>query len=579
MELSAYTRSIKDILSLKRRYVIPRFQREYSWGEDELTVLWTDILSNLIVNDYEKKLVESEYFIGSVVLVGDDSKDSDFYVVDGQQRLTTITIFFAALVETFNQLGQDSLAKGAQNYIETVNDDNEPFLILLNENPKPFLQFRIQQSKKDVKQVPRTDEEKALLFAYDFFIEKLEEQNLLKDLNRRFKLGLKDQDYIDVLKAIRNQVLAFITIYITVKDEDDAYLIFETLNAKGKDLEAIDLIKNQIFKKIKTTAAGDFPKESWTETRNLLVSREDKINMSQFYRHFWLAKYSFVRDAGLYDDFKKRVIPDEENYKVFLEELKDAAKNYIRIASPSTTDWKQMEDKYIFEVFSALKIFGVTQPRPLLLVLLDLKEHKKIKQSDLKRVIIAIEKFHFIYTAIVSSRASNIESKYSTFARQLNNAKNKNEVTTIISEIVNYFKSNIPAYNEFQSGFLKLYYTKTYTTDKKIIQYILKKFEDDFYSTEELTTNIISIEHIMNESDGIDEVGLIGNLLPLDKKLNSSIGDMAFEKKLVEYNKSNLKSVKAFVSVNTGKSKWTIADIESRGKELAKLAYNHIWKI
>lgn len=441
--------------------MIPRFQREYSWGEDELTVLWTDILSNLIVNDHQK-LVESEYFIGSVVLVGDDSKDSDFYVVDGQQRLTTITIFFAALVETFNELGQDSLAKGAQNYIETVNDDNEPFLILLNENPKPFLQFRIQQSKKDVKQVPRTDEEKALLFAYDFFIEKIEQQNLLKDINRKFKLGLKDQDYIDVLKAIRNQVLAFITIYITVKDEDDAYLIFETLNAKGKDLEAIDLIKNQIFKKIKTTAAGDFPKESWTETRNLLVSREDKINMSQFYRHFWLAKYSFVRDAGLYDDFKKRVIPDEENYKLFLEELKDAAKNYIRIANPSPSDWKQMEDKYICEVFSALKIFGVTQPRPLLLVLLDLKEHKKIKQNDLKRVIIAIEKFHFIYTAIVSSRASNIESKYSTFARQLNNAKNKKEVTTIISEIVNYFKSNIPAYNEFQSGFLKLYYTERF---------------------------------------------------------------------------------------------------------------------
>jgi len=122
-------------------------------------------------------------------------------------------------------------------------------------------------------------------------------------------------------------------------------------------------------------------------------------------------------------------------------------------------------------------------------------------------------------------------------------------------------------------------HTKTYTTDKKIIQYILKKFEEDFYSTEELTTNIISIEHIMNESDGIDEVGLIGNLLPLDKKLNSSIGNMAFDKKLIEYNKSNLKSVKAFVSANTGKSKWTAANIETRGKELAKLAYNHIWKI
>jgi hypothetical protein len=482
-------------------------------------------------------------------------------------------------VETFSKLGQKSLAKGAQNYIESVNDDNEPFLILLNENPKPFLQFRIQQSEKDERQVPRTDEEKALLYAYNFFVEKIEKQNLLKEVNRRFKLGMKEEDYIDLLKTVRNQVLAFITIYITVKDEDDAYLIFETLNAKGKDLEAIDLIKNQIFKKIKTTASGDFPKESWTDTRNQLVSREDKINMSQFYRHFWLSKYSFVRDAGLYDDFKRRIKSEEAEYKKFLNELNDAAKNYIKIASPQPSDWKQLEDKFVGEAFIALKIFGVTQPRPLLLTLLDLRDKKKIKYSDFKRIIIAIEKFHFLYTAIVSSRASNIESKYSTFARQLNNAKNKNEVTNIISDIIKYFKSNIPELNEFEISFLKLYYTKTHTTDKKIIQYILKKLEEALYETEELTINIISLEHIMSESVGTDEIGYIGNLLPLDKNLNSSIGDMSFEKKLKEYSKSNLRLVSSFIEENSNKTSWSLTDIEVRGKALASISYNRVWKL
>jgi uncharacterized protein with ParB-like and HNH nuclease domain len=578
LELSAYTRTVKDILSLKRTYVIPRFQREYSWGEDELTVLWNDIISNLKLKD-SGDLIDSEYFIGSLVLVGEDSKDSEFLVVDGQQRLTTITIFFAALVETFKEIGNQSLALGSQNYIESKNDDNEQFLILVNENPKPFFQFRIQQLEKDPRYKPGTDEEKAMMYAYNFFREKLVESSLLKEINKKYKLQLGNQDYTNMLKILRNQVSSFKTIYITVKEEDDAYLIFETLNAKGKDLESIDLIKNQIFKKIRNTASGDFPKESWSETRRLLIRREDKISMSQFYRHYWLSKYSFTRDAGLYDDFKKKIKYDEKEYKKFLDEMNEAAKGYVKIASPQANDWKQVEDKFIFDAITGLKIFDVTQPRPLLLALLEKREKNSIKFADLKRVIVAMEKFHFIFTAIVSSRASNIESKYSTFARQIRGAKNKPDITKVITEIINYYKSNLPDYNTFEAKFLKLYYTKTHTTDKKLIQYILRNLEHSFHQTEELVTNTISIEHIMSESEGNENIGYIGNLLPLDKNLNSNIGNVSFSKKIELYKQSNLSFVKAFIEANSEKSEWGIKDIQNRGKEMAKLAYNKVWNL
>lgn len=576
MELSAYTRTIKDILSLKREYIIPRFQREYSWGEDELTVLWNDIISNLRIEN--GMLVAAEYFIGSLVLVGDDSKDSKFLVVDGQQRLTTITIFFAALAETFKELGMQSLAIGAQNYIESVNDDNESFLILVNENPKPFLQFRIQQAKKDTRYTPHTDEEKSLFFAYNFFKGKFDDSNLKKEIKRKFKLELTNNEYVNLLKTLRNQVSSFKTIYITVKEEDDAYLIFETLNAKGMDLESIDLIKNLIFKKIRTTATGDFPKESWTETRGLLIRRENKISMSQFYRHYWLSKYSFTRDAGLYDEFKKRIKIDEEEYKKFLDMLNDAATDYIKIASPLETDWKQLEEKFIHKALMALRIFEVSQPRPLLLALLELRKKNKIKFADLKRVIVAMEKFHFIFTAIVSSRASNIESKYSTFARQIRNAKNKIEVTKIITEIINYFKNNLPGYDAFEANFLKLYYTKTHTTDKKLIQYIFRCIEQEFQETEELVPNNISIEHIMSESEENEMLGYIGNLLPLDKKLNSDIGDIEFISKIEYYKKSNLSTVAIFIEDYGEQENWTVKEIQQRGKDLAKLSYDKVWK-
>ncbi|NOU63193.1 DUF262 domain-containing protein [Paenibacillus sp. LMG 31461] len=574
MELYAYPRTLRDILGLNRRYIIPRFQREYSWGEDELTALWNDILSNL--KNESKNLIESEYFIGSIVLVGDDTADTKFLIVDGQQRLTTITIFFSALSEIFKDIGNFALMKSSHKYVESENDDGEKFLKLENESPKPFFQFRIQQLDKDDSFSPKSDEENALMYAYNFFKEKLQMANLIKEIKRKYKIG--EIDYVELLKTLRNQVLSFKTIYITVKDEDDAYLIFETLNAKGKDLESIDLIKNLIFKKIRTSAAGDFAKESWRSIRNILFSKENKVSMSQFYRHYWLSKYSFTRDAGLYEDFKKRV-PDS-SYKDFLIELNEAAKVYVQLSNPQVTDWKQVEDRVVFETIFALRTFEVSQPRPLLMALLEKRSQKNgIKFDDFKRVIIAMEKFHFIFTAIASSRASNIESRYSTFARQLRSAVNKQQAKVVIDEIIKYYKDNLPSYDIFEDKFISLYYSKKVTSNKRIIQYILKNIEKYYLETEELTTDIISIEHIMSESTEDENIGRIGNLLPLDKSLNSLIGDVEFSKKVELYKKSKLVTVNNFIKEHHLAEAWEPDDILKRSKDLATLAYNHVWKI
>ncbi|BFH61892.1 DUF262 domain-containing protein [Paenibacillus azoreducens] len=576
MELYAYPRTLRDILGLNRRYIIPRFQREYSWGEDELMTLWDDILSNLKIDG--KNLSESEYFIGSIVLVGDDTADTKFLIVDGQQRITTITIFFSALTEIFKEIGNYSLMKNSHKYVEAENDDGETFLKLENENPKPFFQFRIQQMDKNENFSPKSDEENGLMFAYNFFKEKMLKDNLIKEIKRKYKLGTID--YIDLLKTLRNQVLSFKTIYITVKDEDDAYLIFETLNAKGKDLESIDLIKNLIFKKIRTTAAGDLAKESWRSTRNILFSKENKISMSQFYRHYWLSKYSFTRDAGLYEDFKKRVPDTESSYENFLKELNDAANVYVQLTNPQITDWKQVEEKFVFDTIVALRTFDVSQPRPLLMALLDIRnKSKNIKFEDFRKVIVAMEKFHFIFTAIASSRASNIESKYSTFARQIRSCDNKTQTNKVIDEIINYYKDNLPSYDIFEDKFTSLYYSKKVTSNKRIIQYILRKTENYYLDTEELTTDIISIEHIMSESTEDENIGKIGNLLPLDKKLNSSIGDLEFRNKVEQYKKSKLITVKNFIMEHQRSATWGPDEISQRSKELATLAYNYVWKI
>lgn len=142
MELHAYTRTISDVFSQKRKYVVPRFQRPYSWVKDQVRELVDDILNNIEVED--GKYINQEYFIGSMVLIGDD-KDLSMQIVDGQQRLTTLTILLSALCQKFIDVGHEPLADSIyKNYISGVDDNAQPYFKLENENPKPFFQNEIQ---------------------------------------------------------------------------------------------------------------------------------------------------------------------------------------------------------------------------------------------------------------------------------------------------------------------------------------------------------------------------------------------------------------------------------------------------
>ena len=145
MDLHAYTKTVYDLFSINKKYVVPRFQREYSWGEDEVNELWKDLVSNILTKD--DKLANQEYFIGSLVLVGED-KSTELKIVDGQQRLTTITMLLSALVDSFMEIKREDLAKGLYAFIEGRDVSNKQFFKLENENPKPFLQNSIQNFQK-----------------------------------------------------------------------------------------------------------------------------------------------------------------------------------------------------------------------------------------------------------------------------------------------------------------------------------------------------------------------------------------------------------------------------------------------
>jgi uncharacterized protein with ParB-like and HNH nuclease domain len=579
MELHAVPKTIKDIFASDKKYIVPRFQREYSWTIDELTELWKDILINLSYKD-EAGFSVSEYFIGSLVLIGGHTS-TKYEIVDGQQRLTSITILLSALVQTYYEINEERLAKGCYTYVEGNDSDYTEFFRLENERSSEYIKRAIQHKDK-AKIQPNSSEEKSLAFAYDFFRKKLKEKYLINEINQFLGLSLENNHEVHkkYLNAIREQVLQLKTIYITVSEKDEAYNIFETLNAKGLDLSIVDLIKNQIFKVLKDQHPTDYAKDQWSRLSLNLNERRHQTDLNTFFRHFWISKYEHITESKIYKSFTKQIArEDKVIMKNFLDQLVEESKSYKIISSPQVDDWRHQEEKSLFESLYALSLFRVISPRPLLLALLKNRSEGKVSLTYLKKSLTAIEHFHFTFTTICSSSASGLENKYSSFARKLRLAKNREKSHEIIDELIEYLQKKKPNIDKFITSFdSKLRYSDEYTKEKKIIQYLFKKVERYYRATHELDVLNISIEHILPQISRESISHSVGNLLPLSQELNSECGDKALEDKIPYYERSNFKTVEKFLERYRGCTNWDEDKIIERTKDLADLAYHDIFK-
>lgn len=582
MKMQAYTKTIQDILSVNKEYVIPRFQREYSWRNNQLEELWDDVVDNVVVT--EAGLSTSEYFIGSLVMVGDD-KDSKLEIVDGQQRLTTITILLSALVEAFKAIGEDSLARGVYSYIAARNLKDEPYFRLVTETSEPFFQSAIQYMDKEIRQ-PNNQEETNLLDAYKFFVKKLQMRHLIEHLNEEKELRLavdNKHQYIMCLSAIRDQILALETVYITVGSRSEAYTIFETLNAKGMDLSTMDLIKNKIFQCLPREHPADIAKEKWEIIKGNLRERSSNANLSTFFRHFWISKYEKTTDSRIYRSFNKKIEQTPERMRGLLEELELESNNYKLLIKPAETDWPEQSQKEIYSSLKTLNIFKISAANSLLLALIaGYKAHPQtVNLRQLKKSINAIEKFHFIFSAVCSSRASGLEVTYSRLARALRESGNPAESTPIIDELISYLKEDrLPSKSVFIDKWHQLEYTNENDKHKKLIQYIFSKWEKHLQGTDELSVLNITLEHISSQSTHNEQsVGMIGNLLPLSGDINSRVGNGDYNNKILAYKRSALETVKQFVVDFESEDDWTHELIINRTRDMAVIAYDEIWSI
>ena len=570
-------KNIRSLLKSGCQFVIPRFQREYSWDKKNYQEFFEDMMNNLVASN--GTISDDQYFLGTMLFVGNfaEKPDKPIEVVDGQQRLTTITILFSVLSDRFRELGEDTLSKQLFNYIMTTDDNGEEVRVLQSKSSYPYFVYYIQDREKQIKTEPSTEEENCIQETYEFFLQQTSENSLKKLLKKRMGDDIVNSiSYVDILKALRDQVLDCTFISIAAGDKDQANRIFAILNAKGKRLAYIDLIKNKIFEELKDGVNGTFAEECWNDIKTTLNSGSETVGMATFFRHYWISKYKRCNASVLYDSFNKTIVKNETLYRNFLEDLLLNAKNYMKIINPRREDYNNRKEYFwLVQSLSTMnKTFNVVQTRIALLALYDIKERNLVSTDQFKKAILTIENFHFAFTAVCSMRTNNLETIYSRFAIALRKCTNKSDTSRVIDEkLIIPLNKLYPSYDVFVVKFKELFFTKKDEPTNVKCKYAIYKL-NCFLSGKDVFEDDGSIEHILSETSG-DHALNIGNLILLEGKINGDAGQKSYVEKIPYYQKSQYAWVKKFIKANKD---WDESMFEGRAERLAAVYYKEILK-
>ncbi len=564
MKIESQDKRIDELLK-GNTFLIPRFQRAYSWEADHISDFWGDVLDNL----------NETYFIGSMVVYEDGR--SQLAVVDGQQRLTTITILLCAIRDGYRQISEQNLANGLQSYIEQKDRENRTIYVLQTETSFPYLQEEILKDSPAEVSTDIGREEEAIQRAYEMFVSYISDELESFLSNKEQSREDNQTDAATWLSQLRDTVFDLNVILVTLDNEDDAYLIFETLNTRGKDLALSDLLRNHFSKYLKPSSDVDHSKIKWGEVLDTISSSSIKLDPDTFIVHSWQSRYDFVTKAKAFQKIKQLVT--KKNAKSHLDRFLSDSGQWRSIFD-TDYQWEKNEKK-VARSLEALRIFKVVQPSPGLLSVVRAYRDGIIKLRQLIKVVELIETFHFSFNAITSSRSSGgISGMYASFGQRVFNSKDSNEVSVLLRELETKLRERVAPEAEFDAGFEQVIYTNQHSAQRALVRYILKKIAKHEGAHSIGDSEDLTIEHLLPQqkikagaSDNL--IGQIGNLLLIDQETNLELATKSFKSKKKILLEKGYKLPQIFMDANELSEDL----IKANTRRLSALARDEIWKI
>lgn len=542
-EITSLMKDIKGILDNKNQFVIPDFQRSFVWTEKEVETLFSDFKED--TDNYTDRLdTLPGYLLGNIVLISNENNPTRFDVIDGQQRLTTLTLIFCALNNLFKDIAEETrrnLGANADMWMGHTFSFKEYFRIL--DNNLQFVDYKILHTQD--------------LEFKETYKSIIKQGALVSDEDNTSANNL-EAVYESILQHLRSiydnepQKLLYFLQYLTTKVKliettapsiERAFQLFEILNNRGQSLEPLDLLKNYLLKNL-TSAPGitqnqikDFS-DSWSQfLKNLKDTGKSKvIETSTFIKHFIIGTKAInVKKKDLFEHFKDNELVANDILQLS-SDINSISKVYASInKDPLSNDFLSNDDG----MYTLFTLFNTVQIHPLLMPFYNAPRVDKVRLVDAAVRYVAAVIFSYTQTNAIEAELPEIIEKIlheSDLARRLEVAVTELELRT--KPYVDLIRALLP---------VKDFGSKNKKKAPKAFQ-ILKFIELYLNQKDSIkTSKKIELEHIMpqaadNEDYSFDDedtrkeyLNHLGNLTLLDKSLNASVKNGNFADKLDHY--------------------------------------------
>lgn len=545
--------NLAGVLEGKKQYQVPLYQRVYSWRKAQLDQLWTDIAELAAARRDDPS---ATHFIGSLVL--SQSPDysvvgvSKLLVVDGQQRLTTLTILLAALRDHLIESGDPERAQGIQaQYLVNVYDKDKSAKVLPTQADRAAY-LAVVRSAPDAGGSDKVGE------AYNHFRSKI--------------AAADDPDDSHDLEEIENAVVnGLALVVVTAEPRDNAHRIFESLNNTGLQLTQSDLLKNYLFMRL-----GDRGDEVY---ESVWLPLERKLTAENLELLFWLDLVQSderVKQSDTYVGQQKRLEELNEPAQIAEEVIRVAKLGDVlaTILEPSLED-----DPEIRRRLTRISAWGSTTAYPVVMRILDRRVSGTATVEQVQRALTYLESY-FVRRIVIGRATASLNR---TLLQAVASIGDANEIDVALREYLSRGRKYYGTDKQVRDAVRTVpFYWQGRAAQKKLI---LQWLEESFGSKEVVDPVSLTIEHVLPQTltgaardafagalpEGSDVayehdrlVHTIGNLTL--SGYNSELSNRPFGEKRVMLAESGLRMNQTIAGYAT----WGAAEIDERGLELAE---------
>lgn len=545
-----------DLLKKSTQFTVPIFQRTYSWGEEEVRQLWEDIIRT------GKKEHINAHFVGSIVYILPKDVDYVFQsamVIDGQQRLTTITILLEALARHVGEgepVDGFSAEKIREYYLlNRLEKDDRKYKLLLTQTDRDTLINLVTKKKEP------TDYSYRIMAAFEFF---------------KTKISELDGD----LKALCSGLSKLWVVSISLATgQDNPQLIFESMNSTGKELSQADLIRNYILMDLPAEKQTELYKDYWRPMEVSFGQEAYELHFDAFMRHYLTLRTGEIpRIREVYKAFKELPIDPEQRLRDIeglLGDVCQLSKFYVAMVLGKETE------NGLRQAFQDLRELNVDVSYPFLLELYDDYANERLTKEDFVQIVRLTESYVFRRN-VCNIPTNSLNKTFAKFTVGLNKEK--------YLESVKASYQLLPSYRRFPSDeeFLREIKVRDLYNFRSR-GYWLRKMENHG-KKETIYTGEYTIEHIMPQNENLSiewKKDLGQNWKEIHETYLHTLGNLTLTGYNSEYSDHSFHDKqtheKGFIhsplTLNEGLGKvttWNKEAIEERADRLAKLAVD-VW--